>query len=123
VATLTGAIRTTIFPFASPVDNVEVSENIPFHFSDVCNPRSLANVDSPEKQVFYRVVFCTANKLRTQPLWGLHERSRFMHDGQSVTLQDAIDRHRGEARFVRQRYMTELSDSEKADLLAFLDSL
>jgi len=123
VDALTGAIRTTIFPFASPVDNVEVSENIPFQFSDVCNPRSLANVDSPEKQVFYRVVFCTANKLRTPPLWGLHERSRFMHDGQSVTLQDAIDRHRGEARFVRQRYMTELSDSEKADLLAFLDSL
>jgi hypothetical protein len=46
-----------------------------------------------------------------------------MHDGQSVTLQDAIDRHRGEARFVRQRYMTELSDSEKADLLAFGEGL
>src|SRR6202040_2704806 len=39
----------------------------------------------------------TANKLRTAPLWGLHIRSRFMHDLDSLTLDHAIRRHRGEA--------------------------
>src|SRR6202023_1328864 len=39
----------------------------------------------------------TANKLRTAPLWGLRMRPRFMHDLKSLTLQDAIERHEGEA--------------------------
>jgi CxxC motif-containing protein (DUF1111 family) len=42
----------------------------------------------------------TANKLRTAPLWGLRTKSRYMHDLASLTLQDAIARHKGEARGV-----------------------
>ena len=37
------------------------------------------------------------NKLRTPPLWGLHVRGRLMHDLTSLTFDDAIARHRGEA--------------------------
>src|SRR3984957_1431286 len=40
----------------------------------------------------------TANKLRTAPLWGLREKARFMHDLRSLSLDDAITRHEGEAR-------------------------
>ena len=40
----------------------------------------------------------TANKLRTAPLWGLRMRPRFMHDLKSLTLESAIERHKGEAR-------------------------
>src|SRR5262249_31053574 len=46
----------------------------------------------------------TANKLRTVPLWGLHIRSRFMHDLGSLTLNDAIVRHKGEAQGVMSLY-------------------
>ena len=35
----------------------------------------------------------TAMKLRTPPLWGVRLRSRVMHDGLSMTFQDAIQRH------------------------------
>jgi hypothetical protein len=46
----------------------------------------------------------TANKLRTAPLWGLRMRPRFMHDLRSLTLQDAIDRHGGEAEHVIRQF-------------------
>ncbi len=64
----------------------------------------------------------TADKMRTPALWGLHIRSRFMHDLKSLTLTEAIERHEGEARRVRERFR-DLSANEKADLLAFLNSL
>jgi CxxC motif-containing protein (DUF1111 family) len=64
----------------------------------------------------------TTNKLRTMPLWGLRTRTRFMHDGASVTLNDAILRHRGEASFVTRSYQS-LSDGDRRRILAFLDSL
>jgi len=50
------------------------------------------------------VVGHTRNKVRTAPLWGVRLRSRLMHDGASVTLRDAIVRHRGEARGVSNRF-------------------
>ena len=37
------------------------------------------------------------NKIRTAPLWGVRLRPRLMHDGTSLTLLEAITRHRGEA--------------------------
>jgi CxxC motif-containing protein (DUF1111 family) len=49
-------------------------------------------------------------------------RTRLMHDGGSVTLNDAIRRHRGEASEVTQRY-ERLSDGEQEALLTFLRSL
>jgi CxxC motif-containing protein (DUF1111 family) len=64
----------------------------------------------------------TANKLRTAPLWGLHIKSRFMHDLESLTLQDAITRHRGEAAHVAGRFRR-LSPAEQQQVLTFLRSL
>src|SRR5204863_126865 len=37
----------------------------------------------------------TQNKVRTAPLWGVRLRPRLMHDQASLTLLDAIVRHRG----------------------------
>jgi CxxC motif-containing protein (DUF1111 family) len=64
----------------------------------------------------------TANKLRTVPLWGLHIKSRFMHDNASMTLSDAIQRHAGEAQGVIQNF-TFLSATQQQQLLTFLKSL
>jgi len=64
----------------------------------------------------------TANKLRTAPLWGLHIRSRFMHDLASLTLDDAIERHKGEAEGVTGAYSA-LSPAQQVQLITFLKSL
>jgi CxxC motif-containing protein (DUF1111 family) len=69
-----------------------------------------------------REVESTQYKLRTAPLWGLRTRTRLMHDGGSVTVNDAIRRHRGEASEVTLRY-ERLSDAEQEALLTFLRSL
>jgi CxxC motif-containing protein (DUF1111 family) len=64
----------------------------------------------------------TANQIRTAPLWALRTRNRLMHNGLSLTKQDAIQRHAGQAAGVRKNYNA-LSDAQKKQLLAFLDSL
>ncbi len=64
----------------------------------------------------------TANKLRTFPLWGLRMRPRHMHDLASLTLQDAIRRHRGEALLTSVRFLT-LTPEQKQQLITFLSSL
>jgi CxxC motif-containing protein (DUF1111 family) len=64
----------------------------------------------------------TANRMRTAPLWGLRTRSRLMHDGESLTLRDAILRHGGEAADARQRFSF-LNDDDREALLTFLRSL
>jgi CxxC motif-containing protein (DUF1111 family) len=75
------------------------------------------------------------NKLRTPPLWGVRTRARLMHDGsapnngnpandqqQSMTFNEAILRHAGEATNVINTYRL-LSIDEKQALIAFLKSL
>ncbi|MGH9868114.1 MAG: di-heme oxidoredictase family protein [Candidatus Polarisedimenticolia bacterium] len=64
----------------------------------------------------------TRNKLRTAPLWGLRARNRFLHDGRALTLQEAIQAHRGEASTATSRYFS-LTDGQKNQLLTFLRSL
>lgn len=64
----------------------------------------------------------TATQMRTAPLWALRTRNRLMHDGLSLTKQDAIQRHAGQAAGVTKNYNA-LSDTEKSQLLAFLNSL
>jgi cytochrome c peroxidase len=64
----------------------------------------------------------TANKLRTAALWGLRERPRFMHDLKSLTLHDAIERHRAEAEHASAEFRR-LSDAQKQQLISFLESL
>ncbi len=64
----------------------------------------------------------TANKLRTVPLWGLRMHPRHMHDLKSLTLEDAIERHGGEADQESDRFRR-LSAPEKQALFTFLNSL
>ncbi len=64
----------------------------------------------------------TANKIRTAPLWGVRLHSRLMHDGASVTLLDAILRHRGEAEHIADKF-EKLKRADKEALLEFLRSL
>jgi CxxC motif-containing protein (DUF1111 family) len=64
----------------------------------------------------------TRNKLRTQPLWGVRTHDRHMHDGASVTLDGAIQRHRGEANTVRLNYNS-LSTTQQNQIVTFLKSL
>jgi CxxC motif-containing protein (DUF1111 family) len=49
-------------------------------------------------------------------------RPRFMHDLRSLTLQNAIERHKGEAELVIRRFQ-DLSHDEKQQLITFLESL
>lgn len=64
----------------------------------------------------------TRNMVRTPPLWGLRTRDRLMHDGLSLTRNDAILRHDGQARQVIDGYRF-LSFADKNRLVAFLNSL
>jgi CxxC motif-containing protein (DUF1111 family) len=60
--------------------------------------------------------------MRTPPLWGVRTRNRLMHDGESLTRNDAILRHAGEATSVINSYRA-LSTTQKNQLVAFLNSL
>jgi CxxC motif-containing protein (DUF1111 family) len=64
----------------------------------------------------------TAHKLRTAPLWGLRTKSRYMHDLTSLTLENAITRHEGEARHVVRQFDA-LTSAQKQQVIAFLKSL
>jgi len=64
----------------------------------------------------------TRMKLRTPPLWGSRMRGRLMHDGQSLTMIDAIQRHGNEAAPVLRAFRA-LNGAQVNQLLAFLSSL
>jgi CxxC motif-containing protein (DUF1111 family) len=64
----------------------------------------------------------TADKLRTQPLWGVRTHDRHMHDGLSLTFTDAILRHAGEARGVTNNFRG-LSSTQQNQIITFLKSL
>src|SRR5262249_38345446 len=63
----------------------------------------------------------SANFMRTAPLWGVRTRDRLMHDGESLTRNDAILRHDGEANFVINNYRA-LSTAQKNQLITFISS-
>lgn len=64
----------------------------------------------------------TRNKLRTPPLWGMRTRDRLMHDGETLTRNEAILRHGGEANGVILNYLF-LSTAQQNDLITFLNTL
>jgi CxxC motif-containing protein (DUF1111 family) len=59
---------------------------------------------------------------RSEPLIGLRLQKEFMHDGQSLTIEDAIRRHGGAARSSRAKFL-QLDSKEKQRLLEFLGKL
>ena len=64
----------------------------------------------------------SGREIRTAPLWGLHARPVFLHDGRASTPQDAVLAHAGQGRAARDRF-THLAAPAKFALLAFLGSL
>jgi mono/diheme cytochrome c family protein len=58
----------------------------------------------------------------TRPLWGVGSTGPYGHDGRSMTLNDVILRHGGEAQSSRDRYAA-LGNSDQAALQTFLNSL
>ena len=62
------------------------------------------------------------HEIRTPSLWGLRVRRPFLHDGSASTVEEAIERHGGEAEAVT-RALPALDPAARASLLAFLNSL
>jgi CxxC motif-containing protein (DUF1111 family) len=63
-----------------------------------------------------------ADEIRTPALWGLRLRRPLLHDGSAATAEDAVRRHGGEAELARRGF-EQLTDTDRAALLAFLRSL
>ncbi len=63
-----------------------------------------------------------AAEIRTPALWGLRLRRPLLHDGSAATINDAIERHAGEAALARRGY-AQLSPDDRERLLTFLRSL
>jgi CxxC motif-containing protein (DUF1111 family) len=64
----------------------------------------------------------TRNKVRTQPLWGVRTHARHMHDGVTLTFNESILRHAGEATFVIDNYKA-LTNNQRNQIITFLKSL
>ena len=64
----------------------------------------------------------TRNQMRTPPLWGMRSRDRLMHDGETLTRNEAILRHAGQATAIINNYNA-LSSAQKNQLITFLNSL
>lgn len=83
----------------------------------------------PELDDGYTEHDATSSEWRTTPLWGLGlsassqgGRLFLLHDGRAHSLEEAIDYHGGEGAMARSRYRA-LTETEKQDLLHFLESL
>jgi CxxC motif-containing protein (DUF1111 family) len=64
----------------------------------------------------------TRNMIRTAPLWGLRTRGRFMHDALSHSVENAIQRHGGQAAEVRETF-NRMGQTNRRRLLVFLSAL
>jgi len=62
-------------------------------------------------------------EFRTEPLMGLRFVETFMHDGAAETITDAILLHGGEGARARDRFLYNLTSTQRAALLAYLQSL
>jgi CxxC motif-containing protein (DUF1111 family) len=61
-------------------------------------------------------------EFRTAPLWGISQTAPYLHSGRADTIEEAIEAHAGEASTVRDAFLA-LSETERAQLLAFLETL
>jgi len=95
----------------------------PAKLEDECSESYQDAIAEGEKHPnLVRDTMCARDKIRTAPLWGLRVRSRLMHDGLSVQVDDAIRRHRGEAEHVTNKFL-KLKPADQKALLVFLQSL
>ncbi|MFL6334237.1 MAG: di-heme oxidoredictase family protein [Pyrinomonadaceae bacterium] len=65
----------------------------------------------------------TRTKVRTPPLWGVRTRDRLMHDGESLTFREAIMRHGNEAQPVITAFNLTLTETQRRQLIMYLESL
>jgi len=95
----------------------------PAKSEDECSESYQTAVAEGEKHPnLVRDTHCARNKIRTAPLWGLRIRSRLMHDGNTVQLEEAIRRHAGESAKVTEKFL-KLKPADQSALLVFLRSL
>ena len=64
----------------------------------------------------------TPRDFRTEPLLDLRDAKTFLHHGQAATLEQAVERHGGEAAGVRDRFKA-LPVADRNAIVAFLKSL
>ncbi len=64
----------------------------------------------------------TRNQVRTAALWGMRARPTLMHDGQTVSRTDAINRHKNQAQTAANNFNA-LSATSQQDVINFLNSL
>ncbi len=64
----------------------------------------------------------TPSEFRTEPLMGLHLRTKFLHDGRAMSIEEAVKLHGGEAGAARDKSAA-LPAADRQALLDFLESL
>jgi CxxC motif-containing protein (DUF1111 family) len=58
--------------------------------------------------------------MRTAPLWGLHHRTKFLHDGRAATIVDAIQAHAGQALTAKNNFNALGTSDRNAMLTAMM---
>ncbi len=83
----------------------------------------LHDVGPPDVPLVDQEVGLEPGEFRTPPLWGLRDTAPYLHHGMAPTLGDAVELgHAGEAATSRAAWRA-LTDEQRADLLAFLETL
>jgi hypothetical protein len=75
-------------------------------------------------EAFYQMQYdgTLVKQWRTTPLWGVGSTAPYGHDGASLTLEEVIRRHGGEALESRKAYLA-LSRADRRKVIEFLESL
>jgi CxxC motif-containing protein (DUF1111 family) len=60
---------------------------------------------------------------KTPPLWGVADSVPYMHDGSSPTLEDAIEKHGGDAKHSRKKFKEGINKEDRENLITFLKAL
>jgi CxxC motif-containing protein (DUF1111 family) len=60
-------------------------------------------------------------EMRTAPLWGIRNRTVYLHDGSARSIDAAVARHEGEAASARQRFQA-LAPKQQQQFIAFVNS-
>jgi CxxC motif-containing protein (DUF1111 family) len=90
----------------------------------------LHRLDDREKGKGYREIlpvplprdYPEPEEWKTPPLWGVADSAPYFHDGNSPRLEDAIERHKGDAQPVTDAYH-QLSRDDRAAIVEFLKTL
>ncbi|MGZ0173375.1 MAG: di-heme oxidoredictase family protein [Planctomycetales bacterium] len=95
-------------------------------YSDLC----LHNITDPDHNGYVREpeVPMPSNvpglaDWKTPPLWGVADSAPYLHDGSSPTLEDAIEKHGGDAKHTREKYLEGIKKPDREALIAFLKAL